>query len=446
MSNDTDSAKFKLPGYATMGKMENEEGDYLYVVAPENRVEVCSACGAIGGMHIHRSVDLNIRDLPISGHRVGILIKSHRYRCRHCQQTCGDELPLIDGKMTERLKAKITEEAFFRSFHEVAVDYSVSESIVKQLMEAEALRRDGEYVFECPEVLGIDEVHLHRHSEFQGVFVKVDPEDGAILEMSESRSKEAVKMMLRRMAHPERLKAVTMDMWPAYRTAVEEVFPGIPIVVDRFHVVKALTECMDTERSHLGTEIRSVAKKATNQVDKAQLQKQAVSLKNIALLMRMDGATLTAQQHKRLHDALNAYPKLKTLYEIKEAGRMIYEVADTEERARELYEEWKAEVKASGLNAFDSFISTVKKWDKEIFAYFSLRITNGQTEGFNRRIKDIAREGRGYSFRTLRAKVLFGRMPINEKFNFDSFNKGSIKSPANRKKYTREIKDAASIV
>ena len=45
---------------------------------------------------------------------------------------------------------------------------------------------------------------------------------------------------------------------------------------------------------------------------------------------------------------------------------MIYEVADTEERARELYEEWKAEVKASGLNAFDSFISTVKKWDKEI--------------------------------------------------------------------------------
>ena len=196
---------------------------------------------------------------------------------------------------------------------------------------------------------------------------------------------------------------------------------------------------MDTERSHLGTEIRSVAKKATNQVDKAQLQKQAVSLKNIALLMRMDGATLTAQQHKRLHDALNAYPKLKTLYEIKEAGRMIYEVADTEERAREIYEEWKAEVKASGLTAFNSFISTVKKWDKEIFAYFSLKITNGQTEGFNRRIKDIARSGRGYSFQTLRAKVLFGHLPQKRQFNFDSFPKDSVKSQFLRKKYTREI-------
>ena len=249
MDENSKQSDFKLDGYKTLSKSVNSDGDFLYIIAPENRVEVCPECGAIGGMHVHKSVDLTIRDLPISGHRVGLLIKSHRYRCRHCQHTVGDDLPHIDGKMTARLRREITDEAFYRSFSAVATEYSVSESIVKQLMEAEALRLDEQYVFECPEVLGLDEVHLHRHSEFQGVFVKIDPEDGVILEMSESRSKEAIKVMLRKMAHPERLKAVTMDMWPAYRLAVHEVFPSIPIVVDRFHVVKALTECMDRKIS-----------------------------------------------------------------------------------------------------------------------------------------------------------------------------------------------------
>ena len=78
----------------------------------------------------------------------------------------------------------------------------------------------------------------------------------------------------------------------------------------------------------------------------------------------------------------------------------------------------------------------VKKYH---FAYFSLKITNEQTEGFNRRIKDIARSGRGYSFQTLRAKVLFGRLPQKRQFNFDSFPKDSVKSQFLRKKYTREI-------
>lgn len=43
-----------------------------------------------------------------------------------------------------------------------------------------------------------------------------------------------------------------------------------------------------------------------------------------------------------------------------------------------------------------------------MFAYFDHgRYTNARTESFNGRIKDVQRDGHGYGFEILRAKLLF---------------------------------------
>lgn len=55
---------------------------------------------------------------------------------------------------------------------------------------------------------------------------------------------------------------------------------------------------------------------------------------------------------------------------------------------------------------FEGLLSIVKNWRREILAYFDHRFTNGSTEGVNAAIRQIDRQGRGYSFEVLRARLL----------------------------------------
>ena len=56
---------------------------------------------------------------------------------------------------------------------------------------------------------------------------------------------------------------------------------------------------------------------------------------------------------------------------------------------------------------FEGLLSIVKNWRREILAYFDHRFTNGSTEGVHAAIRQIDRQGRGYSFEVLRARLLY---------------------------------------
>ncbi|MDP6357716.1 MAG: transposase, partial [Planctomycetota bacterium] len=64
---------------------------------------------------------------------------------------------------------------------------------------------------------------------------------------------------------------------------------------------------------------------------------------------------------------------------------------------------------ATYLNSkhLSSFIKTVKKWKKEILAFFKLRITNGVAEGLNYKTKLIKRLSYGLTnFGHFRLRIL----------------------------------------
>ena len=47
-----------------------------------------------------------------------------------------------------------------------------------------------------------------------------------------------------------------MDMWAQYRDAVHDTLPGVPVVVDKFHVIKELNAQMDAVRASISNDIR----------------------------------------------------------------------------------------------------------------------------------------------------------------------------------------------
>lgn len=91
-----------------------------------------------------------------------------------------------------------------------------------------------------------------------------------------------------------------------------------------------------------------------------------------------------------------------------------------------MFTEWKQACAEADVRAYDDFIRTVENWSSEIFAYFDypdMDRTNAQTESLNRRIRTIARDGRGYSFDVLRKKVILNtyRLDSRGRFSFKDF-------------------------
>jgi hypothetical protein len=58
---------------------------------------------------------------------------------------------------------------------------------------------------------------------------------------------------------------------------------------------------------------------------------------------------------------------------------------------------------------FRKLLTAARNWRTEILAYFDHPVTNAYTEALNGVAKVINRQGRGYTFEVLRARVLFGK-------------------------------------
>ena len=376
----------------------NQYNDYIYHATVKKCPKECSECGSV---HIvkHKKQKRMVRDLNEYEHRVGIIIYGHRYQCKDCGNTFGEDLDCIDksSRLTKRLISKIQLQCFDKTFKMIADEYGISQPSVKRIFDNYVVELERDHIKYSPQVLGIDEVHLH--SQYCGVFVDVLGQN--VIEMTEKRSKVNVCDFLSSLPDKSNIECVTMDMWRPYKDAVNEILPNVPIVIDKFHVIKELNNELETIRRSMRKDME---------------KSERINLKNMRFLFLSGSENLTVRQSKQLDELFKVYPEIEKPYWTKEAFRDIYQCAETKEEAEKLYLNWVQSCTSEGI--FMSFINTVGNWYTEIFNYFDNRYTNAQTESLNNIIREIDRAGRGYTFPVLRAKVLYRHITANNKGKF----------------------------
>ena len=201
------------------------------------------------------------------------------------------------------------------------------------------------YTQYSPQVLGIDEVHLH--SQYCGVFV--DALGQKVIEMTENRNKVTVKKFLKSLPDNHKIQCVTMDMSQPYKDAVIDVLGDVPIVIDKFHIIKQLNKALEDLRRTLRKDME---------------RESRVSLKNMRFLFLTGGENLTPRQSKQLALLLEAYPQFQTPYLLKEAFRNIYQFAETRVEAEQMFAAWVQANTDEECHVFDGFISAVENWHK----------------------------------------------------------------------------------
>lgn len=188
-------------------------------------------------------------------------------------------------------------------------------------------------------------------------------------------------------------------MWDAYHTVAQEKLPQAARVIDRFHVMKNLTDALTKARRT----IQKQADEATRAI-----------LKGGRWLLVKNRENLTEEEQAQLAAMLAVSPELKTCYELKEDFRTWFAQTTDREAAAKMLLEWQAKAKATKLRSLQAFVNTLFNWRESILNYFNGRHSNGFAEGVNLKIKMLNRRGFGYrNFEHFRLHILVAFEPTS---------------------------------
>jgi transposase len=98
--------------------------------------------------------------------------------------------------------------------------------------------------------IAIDEFAVSKGHVYMTVVLDLD--SGRVLFVGKDRCKESLDVFWQRVKRTgTQIKAVAMDMWPAYIGSVIENCPDADIVFDHFHIIKMLNQKLDEIRREL---------------------------------------------------------------------------------------------------------------------------------------------------------------------------------------------------
>ncbi len=406
-----------LPNWRVLDRTE-PDGDYLitaeYTVKPGKCLYPDCRSTSISR---NGSRPASFRDLPMHGKRVIIKIERQRYICSSCGKSFTQPLPDISTRRdaTNRFVTYVGEKSRHLSFAAVADDVGVAENMVKGIFVEYARELEKMHPLQTPTRLGIDEIHISK--KFHCVLSNV--EENTVFDFLDSRWKKTVARRMSKIK-PGDVEVITIDMSRNFRDVAAANLPGAAIVIDKFHVTRMMDEALTSVRIEEGRTLSNEEKKQMMQ-NKELFTTHRKNLKN-----KFDEMVLDTW--------LERLPLLKDAYWVKEDFYSIYDSYDRFE-AKSRYKCWQSDIPASVKPFFAESVNSLENWEKEIFAYFDCqpRLTNAFTESLNSLIRHINRNGRGYSFDVLRAKILYGT-------DATKYRRGVFKRPATKTKMKTKMK------
>jgi transposase len=373
------------------------DNEYVVTASYEPEPDHCAKCGAVGHLYRHGSTTVSYRDAPVRGHHVAIEVTRRRYRCRTCLDTFLQPTPDLDEdrRMTVRCRLYVEEQAMEKPFAHVAKEVGIDEKTVRDMSAARIAVINRRFRPYAPRTLGIDELTLD--GKLRVMLTDIDRSQP--IDILDTYSKARVVHWLCDLADPGAIETVAMDMSTTFRAAVRAVLPDVPIVADKFHVVRAATGAINSVRIAIGRKAETKAAK-----------KKAFRGRH-ALLKRP--SNLTPEQVFKLDGMLKDNRDLAEAYEAKEGFYRIWD-APTRDAAEKAVDAWLAAVPEQYASAFVHATRALVEWRKEVLAYWDSRaVTNAYTESTNGLAKIANRTGRGYGFEVIRARILHTLRTVN---------------------------------
>jgi len=374
---------FEIWGY-TFVDLKRREEKIEVVISQNPKTLRCPACHS---RHVIRrgSYRRRFRGLPVGRRPVEIVLDVVRVECLDCGVVRQVEVNFADERRsyTRAFERLVLELSKSMTIQAVARFLGVSWDLVKGIQKRYLGRRFRRIKLKHLRYIAVDEIcvgHGHRY-----LTVVLDLVSGAVVFVGDGKGADALKPFWRRLRRVRaRIKAVAMDMSPAYIGAVATHLRKAAIVFDHFHVIKLYNEKLTELR-------RSVYREA-----KDLLQKKVLKGTRWLLLKNPENLSEDGEEQKRLQEALRLNEPLAIAYYLKEDLRQVWEQCGKRD-ARRVLRDWIRRAEASGIRILIKFAHTLAAHRTGILAFYDHHaISTGPLEGTNTKIRVLQHNSYGF--------------------------------------------------
>lgn len=241
--------------------------------------------------------------------------------------------------------------------------------------------RDGHQIADIQK-LGVDEISYCKGHKYATIVYNLD--NGSVVWVGAGKGREAIdeffaKGLTEQQRH--KIRFASCDMSRAYIGAIEHWCPNAILVLDRFHIVKALNSAVDEVRKQQWREAEGEDKKA---------------LKGLRWLLFFHSRNRTKADTRKLNELKKLNRRIWRAWILKDEFETFWDYI-YEGSAESFFEGWIKSAMRSRLQPIKEFAKMLKRHAHRILPFIGSRMTNAMSEGINRVIKIVKNRASGYA-------------------------------------------------
>ncbi len=327
------------------------------------------------------------RDIPIAGRLVWLQYSPREILC----PTHGRRQEIIPwareyGRATYRFEYLMLRYCQMMPQKEAATLLHTSTSTLSDLLHrCITATRDGHKIQGLKRI-GIDEISYAKGHKYATLVYDLDR--SCVVWVGSGKGRETIDRFFNEVlsdSQKAQIQLACCDMSQAYIGAIEDHCPDATLVLDRFHIVKALNDAVDDVR------------KEQWRTASAQDRKM---LKGLRWLLYRHSSTRSRKDTQTLRALDKANRRIYRAWQLKDEFEQFWEYKAPWAAAR-FIQRWMTSALRSRLEPLRKFVRTLRNHYNGVLAFVGSRLTNAIAEGLNRIVKIV--KNRASGFRTLDA-------------------------------------------
>lgn len=370
----------KLKGLRVRSAWFEPEGLILAVKPYKNGCR-CPECGRRGT--IVNSLDLRRwRDVQVCGRTIRLLYRPREIRCP-THDRLSEEIPWAEpfSRVTYRFEYLMLRYCQIMTQKAAAELLGIAKSTLSDLLHRSISRiRQGHRIRDLRTV-GVDEISYRKGHKYATLVYDLDR--GCVVWIGRGKARETIDAFFNDHLTPSQrahIRWACCDMSQAYIGAIQAHCPNATLVLDRFHVVKALNAAVDEVRKEQWRAAGAEERKA---------------LKGLRWLLYRHSSNRSRSNTRTLQALEKANRRIYRAWRLKDEFEQFWDYK-APWAARRFLKSWTTSALRSRLAPLKKFVSTVRQHADGIIAFVHTRLTNAVAEGLNRIAKLVHNRASGF--------------------------------------------------
>ena len=348
-------------------RTEYRDGSVYYHISKKKEARRCAYCRARWiYLVMNGAFTREFHAIPVGRRKQFVVLHGHFQECRCCGRNLKEPIDFAKGKR-RRLKVFdrfVIDLCQIATIKHVARFLDVGWDMVKDIFKGHLALRLQRRKLSKVRYIAVDEFATRKGHQYMTIVI--DLETGAVLYVHEGKDATALIPFLEKLRRKRvKLRAIAMDMSPAYMQAVKKVFPNVDVVHDPYHVVALVNNAIDETRRDMYQELSGQ-------------ERQVLKGTRFLLLRGMENLGPRSLEH--FMELMEVNEPLYQAYLLKKDLRMFWNFPDAEV-AEAFLESWIDQARTLGLKYFVTLADTLEKHRVGLLSYFQHRISTGPLEG-----------------------------------------------------------------